>query len=131
MAEKSASRKTKKDDPIETRTDPDNLPTWPELTLLIEKTVSQAVSSAVSTAVTKAVSEVMANIHSELACVNTHLSTLEGKFMSFTNELASTTTNHSNRLTKLEEEVILIQQIDEGVNNSEESIHKLQIENKL
>src|SRR5688572_5867928 len=134
MAEKNASRKTKKDDPLEAKTGPDNLPTWPELTLLIEKTVSQAVSSAVSsavsTAVTKAVTEVMANIHSELANVNTHLSTLEGKFMSFTSELASTTTNHSNRLCKLEEELILIQQIDEGVKNSEESIHRLQIENK-
>src|SRR6218665_1575866 len=102
MAEKPPPKKSRKEESLETKTNSDSSINWPELMLLIDKTVAKSVE----TSVTRAVSEAMTQIHSEISKVSDTITSLEGKFSSLSTDVTSKVEAQSNRINTMEEQLV-------------------------
>lgn len=122
MAEKS--KKNKKEDSTEVKIIPDSSLNWSELTLLIEKTVSQAVATSVSSAV----NEAMTKIQTEITKISDNIISLESKFSSLSSDVTSKIVDQSNRLNSLEDQLTHLQNESEDM---KETTIKLLKENSL
>src|SRR6218665_2953612 len=119
MAEKS--KKNKKEDSTEVKIIQDSSLNWSELTLLIEKTVSQAVTTSVSSAV----NEAMTKIQTEITKISDNIISLESKFSSLSSDVTSKIVDQSNRLNSLEDQLTHLQNESEDMKETTIKIARL------
>lgn len=94
MAEKTGTRKSKKEDSIDIKPSSEGPISWSDLTSLIEKTVSQAV--------TKATTEAMGGVQLEIKDMRTQIASLDLKLSTTTKDLVSTVESLAGRIKAIE-----------------------------